>query len=451
MITAIAQTLERGFNVMRLNSRMMLVGALAFIFPFIFFFVAQSFFSTAQDNINTTEKQRISIVHEALEIVLENSLDDIVGLQNAVSKFSNENTDISKLRVYESNSLNNDLLVLAAADPELVSQYDESAESSIAEIGFSEKLDFQLFELQLNGERTWQVFKRINIEDKTFYIFSEQNFAVLDSTMNYRKQQSYLGLSVILLFLLALSYWLHRQTDWQAKYEKIAITLKERDQFSNMIAHEFRTPLTAIKGYASFLQESDSVQDDEKRFANNIYVSAERLVVLVNDFLEVSRIQAGKITVNTTEFDLRDVLERVVEDLTPLAKDKHLELVFHDSSDHVMLNSDPDRMTQVMTNIISNAIKYTPDGKVEVVCAEIHGRVEVRVKDTGTGISAEDQKKLFSPFTRVGGVDAGTITGSGLGMWITRQLVEFLGGTIGVESIQDVGTHVVIKFAASRR
>ena len=92
------------------------------------------------------------------------------------------------------------------------------------------------------------------------------------------------------------------------------------------------------------------------------------------------------------------------------------------------------------------AIKYTNKGTVEVECAQIPGEVTIRIKDTGTGISAEDQKKLFAPFTRVGGVDDTATTGTGLGMWITKQLVTLLGGTIGVESIKGVGTHIVINF-----
>jgi signal transduction histidine kinase len=101
---------------------------------------------------------------------------------------------------------------------------------------------------------------------------------------------------------------------------------------------------------------------------------------------------------------------------------------------------------QILTNVVSNSLKYTPQGVVELQCSQQGKYVEIIVKDTGTGISAEDQKKLFAPFVRVGGVDQTVTTGTGLGMWITKQLVEILGGDIGVESIKGVGTHVVITF-----
>ena len=103
-------------------------------------------------------------------------------------------------------------------------------------------------------------------------------------------------------------------------------------------------------------------------------------------------------------------------------------------------------MTQVVTNIVTNAIKYTESGSVTLECAYKTNILTIKVKDTGTGISADDQQKLFAPFTRVGGVDDSAITGSGLGMWITKQLVELLGGSVGVESIEGIGTHIVMTF-----
>jgi len=222
--------------------------------------------------------------------------------------------------------------------------------------------------------------------------------------------------------------------------------MEDRDMFSNVIAHEFRTPLTAIKGYASFLEESDTLEAENKRFANNIRVSAERLVVLVNDFLEVARLQSGNLEFTKEPTDVRKVLKKVTEDLQISASEKDLKLVYTPASQPIILNTDSARLIQVVTNILSNSIKYTESGEIELECKKSGGQVIIRVKDTGTGISAEDQKKLFAPFTRVGEVDKSTILGSGLGMWITQQFVGLLGGDIGVESIKGVGTHVVITF-----
>ena len=104
-------------------------------------------------------------------------------------------------------------------------------------------------------------------------------------------------------------------------------------------------------------------------------------------------------------------------------------------------------LTQILTNLINNAIKYTAEGTIEIAVIEVRKAVEIRIKDTGFGMSAEDQTRLFAPFMRVGGgSQIKNITGSGLGMWLTKLMTEKLGGTIGVESIKGVGTHVVLRF-----
>jgi signal transduction histidine kinase len=106
--------------------------------------------------------------------------------------------------------------------------------------------------------------------------------------------------------------------------------------------------------------------------------------------------------------------------------------------------TDGKRLHQALTNLVSNAIKYTNKGTISLSLDDKYAYVEIRVKDTGMGISSDDQKKIFAPFFRVENEDVSKITGTGLGMWITKELIELMGATIGVESIKGVGTHVVI-------
>jgi signal transduction histidine kinase len=168
--------------------------------------------------------------------------------------------------------------------------------------------------------------------------------------------------------------------------------------------------------------------------------------LLVSDFLEVARLQSGKLKIEKTQVDLREVLSLVTEELQLTAKEKGLTLVYESPVQPVLMQTDRARMIQVITNMVSNSVKYTPSGAVELECQKEAGKIRINIKDTGTGISAEDQKKLFAPFTRVGDVDHTSIAGTGLGMWITKQLVDLLDGEIGVESIQGIGTHIVITF-----
>jgi len=251
--------------------------------------------------------------------------------------------------------------------------------------------------------------------------------------------------------LIGLAYWINHQSDWEKRHNKIKTTLDERDLFTTMIAHEFRTPLTAIKGYASFLQESTTMSPEEIRFADTIRESAERLVLLVNDFLEIARIQSGKLTIETKPVDVRTQIQTVTTSLAEEANTKGLQLIYTPNLQPQILVTDANRFVQILTNIVSNSIKYTDQGTVEISCELERSGLIIRIKDTGMGISAEDQKRLFAPFARVGGVDKTTTTGTGLGMWITKQMIELLHGTIAVESIKDVGTHIVLRFKQTER
>lgn len=440
MISSVLLALERGLGVIKSNSRFMLVGMLVFIFPLLFVWVTQSFFVTANNNIDTTEKRRTGMIHDSIISILKNTTAETDLLNSHISSIiAADNDDISEITVF--SKTDESLLVLASNKPDDIGNKKDFPEN-FRDVA----LDFQMREFLIDKKRIVQALSSVTVENINYYILTEQDLTQIYSVINYRQQQSYEVLTVIFLFLIALAYWLNRQVNWEKHHAYLAQQVKERDLFTNMIAHEFRTPLTAIKGYASFLQEAKSLSQEEMGFVGNIRTASERLVILVNDFLEVSRLQSGKLQIERTETDVRSVVSNVTQDLQKLAHDKNLSLTYNAPDLPVILLTDPIRLTQVLTNMVSNAIKYTEKGGVELEVTDTRAGVTIRIKDTGTGISAEDQRKLFTPFTRVGGVDQSNITGTGLGMWITQQLVTLLGGTVGIESIKGVGTHVVINF-----
>lgn len=454
MISTVLNTLQRGLDVMRTNSKMFLVGLLVFIFPLLFVWVTQNFYTTAYDNVHTAESRRVGMVHDALSSVVLAQPQNVDLFQSIISGLltdeaaevkTRDNADITKVRVYQETP--NGFLVLAAENEELVGTYDPTAEI-LQEMGFTPKRNFLRFEFEKDGQRTWQAARQIIVADMSIYTFSEHDLSAIDSTMGYRRQQSYFGLTAIFVFLIGLAYWINRQTNWGHQHKILKTQLEERDLFSNMIAHEFRAPLTAVKGYASFLQESQSIKPEEKRYVDNIRTSAERLVALVNDFLEVARLQSGKMKLEPTEVDIREILIAVSQDIKPNATEKGLRLTYKPGTKPIVVSVDKNRLVQVLVNMVSNAIKYTKEGSVELSAVLERNKVVIRIMDTGMGISAEDQKKLFAPFERVGGVEKTETTGTGLGMYITKKLVEILGGTIGVESIKGVGSHIVVTLPA---
>jgi len=217
-----------------------------------------------------------------------------------------------------------------------------------------------------------------------------------------------------------------------------------KDLFTHMIAHELRAPLTTMRGYASMIRERETSDGDTKKNALEIERAAERLVGIVSDLLDIARIQSGKMDIAREPFHLSGTIRAVVEALHPSAHEKNIHIAIDDPKGTVQMKGDEKRIFQVLTNIVSNAIKYTNKGTVTISVLELRDRMEIRIKDTGMGISAHDQQKMFAPFFRVEGKETAAITGTGLGLWVTKQLIEHMGGSIGVESIKGIGTHVVI-------
>ncbi len=445
MIARVLEIFSRGAYFVRTNSKMLLVAFLIFVLPLLFLITTNSFLTSAQDNIESLEQKTAGALNDIFASTIEKYPYDDNLIRGIIDDLVAYNDTITSVKVLREDV--NGFMIVHDSDQSKIGTYFKP-NKHVSLLGFTDERDYNLFKFYVQNTRIWQTFRRVSLGEETLYIFVEQNFASRDAAVAARKNSSYITLTLVFIFLMGLAYWVKKQNDWERESRFLKNQLKERDLFSNMIAHEFRSPLTAIKGYASFLEESQTLTKEELRFSGNIRNAAERLVLLVNDFLEVARIQSGKMKISNEEFDLRETLKSVTSDLKVLAEEKGLTLTYADTSKPVLIKCDPARMVQVITNIVTNAIKYTDKGNVELECTDGPGldEVTVRVKDTGMGISADDQKKLFAPFTRVGGVDGGTETGTGLGMWITKQLVALLGGRIGVESIKGVGTHIVITF-----
>jgi signal transduction histidine kinase len=448
MISEIIRTFERGFTIMRTNSKVFLVGILIFVFPLLFISLTQGFFTTAYNNIQTADSKRLGAIHKSVSLIVKSEFADPDEINSLLKELVEDNKqDFVALRIISDKD---NAYTIINANDETVIGTEQVFNQHVLNSGFTEERNFNRFDFVINGHRVWQAYTELNLGDRKLYIFSEQDFSVIDGIMSARRNQAYFGLTAIFLFLIALAYWINKQTSWEKTSEYLSTELKERGIFSSMIAHEFRTPLTAIKGYAGFLSESTNLSSEEIRFTKNISNSAERLIFLVNDFLEVARLQSGKLTFEKTEFDLAKLIARVAEDLAPLTKECGVSLVLDNGPEKVLVYSDEKRLIQILTNIITNSLKFTKKGSVSVCQTSKRDRVVITIKDTGAGISSEDQKNLFKPFTRLGDADRANITGSGLGMWISSQLATLLGGKIEVESIKGVGTHTILTLYKNR-
>jgi len=211
---------------------------------------------------------------------------------------------------------------------------------------------------------------------------------------------------------------------------------KQKTKFIANMSHELRTPLNAIIGYSEMMME-DLKEGGELHFEQwimdlgRIVDSGKHLLNLVNDILDINKIEAGALDVKLVEVDVVEVVHDVAQMLQPTAKESNNQLSLHSLGDPMVM-ADPIRLKQILVNLLSNACKFTKDGRIEVASYEKNGQVYLEVRDTGIGIPAEDMEKLFKRFSQIG--DASVREGTGLGLEISRQLADRMQGTITARS-----------------
>ena len=218
---------------------------------------------------------------------------------------------------------------------------------------------------------------------------------------------------------------------------------RAKSLFLANMSHEIRTPMNGVLGMADLLSRS-GLNERQRRIAGTITDSAQSLLAIINDILDISRIEGGKLPLDAVDFDLAHCVEEAVELLVPQAHRKSLDLnLFIDEAVRGSVTGDPVRLRQVLVNLIGNAIKFTHEGEVSVlVLAETEGGargVRFVVKDTGIGILPDLQSKLFQPFSQADTSITRRFGGTGLGLSISRHLVEMMGGRIGLESAPGPG------------
>ncbi|HET9281249.1 MAG TPA: PAS domain S-box protein [Candidatus Angelobacter sp.] len=212
-----------------------------------------------------------------------------------------------------------------------------------------------------------------------------------------------------------------------------------KSKFLASMSHELRTPLNAIIGFSGLLREQTAgeLNDKQKRFVQHIKNGADHLLQLINDILDLSRIESGQLDFSFEDFEIGDAIPEVLSSILPLATAKKIDLAHEKNVLHVY--ADRRRFKQILYNLLSNAIKFTPEGgKVCVECEQDDGLIRVSVADTGIGIRPEDQELVFEEFRQIDGPSAHQ--GTGLGLAITRRLVEQQGGKIWLESEIRKGT-----------
>ena len=279
-------------------------------------------------------------------------------------------------------------------------------------------------------------------------ILTTVSMEVIDALFRTNVRRAYFILFLILFAVAALLVRHARIIDYAVLYRKLKEIDQMKDDFVSMAAHELKTPLAVIRGYISLLSPKIFSAEDGK-YLKRINMSIDQLNSLISDILDVARIQQGRISFDLKNIRPNEAVAEVVDLFTPLAQEKHLSLTY-ERKELPLVWVDGDRFRQILVNLVGNAIKYTPRGSITITMVAENGMVTVRVSDTGLGISAEDQKHLFGKFFRVRSQETNDIRGTGLGLWITAELVKQMSGVISVESIKGKGSVFAIVFPIAR-
>jgi signal transduction histidine kinase len=238
-------------------------------------------------------------------------------------------------------------------------------------------------------------------------------------------------LILILIFGVTTIRSIRKEVEYREKLEELN---RLKSEFLAFASHQVKAPMAVVKGYAELIYEGiENVPEQAKDFAKKIKESVDNLLVLIEEFMDYRRIEEGKIEFNFEKLDIISLIREIVEKMKLLAMEKNLNLDFESKFDSIVMNVDKLRFSQVIQNLIDNAIKYTKEGWIKVKVDKEDNEVLISVSDSGIGMSKELQQKLFGQFVRDPSIKK-EIRGTGLGLYIAKHIIEAHNGKIWAES-----------------
>ncbi len=342
--------------------------------------------------------------------------------------------------------------IVAEETSEMVIVFDEQGNILYGNRSVRDKLDYN--EEDFREHNLVHVFWKEFQQDGAFFPFDINKIIDKKETAMYRKNSACFPVSLRIFPLEEGQYCLLAEDiTWRTKMEMRLRNLKEeaelnrqmRNEFTANVTHELRTPVNGIKGHANNLLEI--VEDEEQRRTLEIIIyCCDNMSSIINNILDFSKLEAGKFLLDETEFNFYKMMDQAIATHVPVINKKELQLsVYIDEKIPRMLVGDSLRIGQILNNLISNAVKFTLVGQISVdvsMTMQVNDEVELffMVRDTGIGISKQEQDKLFQSFKQVDATITRRFGGTGLGLSITKQLVEMMNGTIHVESTKGQGS-----------
>lgn len=425
---------------------------LVIIIPSAFFINTYLINSNYEADIDKITQRKAVFVESLINNFIKDQLDDNEKLQLLVDEIVKENEEIVSLSIIKKLNEKEGFQVAASNATDLIGQEQNNSIQNV--IAWSQPEGIAFLDRNEQG-RFWNVTKKISDQtgEKKGLIAISFSLKDTDALINKTIRDSYRILVIIILIVVLLISNQARLFGYAIRLTKLKEVDKMKDMFISMAGHELRTPLTAIRGYIDFLREKKEIAEnvESKHFADNISLSVERLQNLINDILEVSRLEGNRMPMDIKVFNPNPIIAQCAEELKVQAQEKNLNLTCQLMETPVQIKADGEKLKQILINLIGNSIKYTLKGSIDISTSTKGKEFLITIADTGIGISSENQANLFQKFYRIQNENTKDIIGTGLGLWITLEIAKRMKGNITVESIEGVGSHFYVHLPIAKK
>lgn len=450
---------SNGIKFVKNNPQLLYTLFLVIVIPLAFILTSEQFLKIARKQNDVAEQGRIGLLHDAFATLLPTQPES-EQIDAHIQNIASRNETLTGFYVVEEylngtgtrfevvGSLNKQEVPLGAYIP------DPTAEVlmrfALANPGESLTSSFVK-----NTARAWKTIRVVPLKEPNIsraYIATDVSMSNTDAVLARNIRNAYFLLIAVVALIILMLARQARIIDYATLYKRLEEVDKMKDDFVSITAHELRSPLTTIRAFIEKIKDTQPLNDDGVETLNHIDDSVKDLNVLINDILDVAKLQEGRMSFNFTPVNPAEVLSEVFTTYEAAAIQKGLSLKY-EKIDLPNILVDKIRFRQVIVNLVSNAVKYTKTGSVSIVAKINEGRnlCEIRVSDTGLGIGAEAQKRLFSKFYRVKTTETEKISGTGLGLWITAEIVRQMKGEISVESIEGKGSDFIVRIPLAQK